>query len=281
MSDTSPTDLSSLRDPATRIWLITFGLFAVGCVVVGTLVPGPDPNRAYCLGLALGIIFAGISITCVCVSWANLPHRIPIAIFFHFALMVAFSAYVTRTGGPGTFVFIGCVTLLLLSLITQIPLWTLRTKSGYRFISEDEAEVREDSKPQFSIANVLMITTVLAVVMAMGRTLLPYLESRSGGSPRTFEWVLLFALTGIGSVIITLAGLWYMASRKRLTLIGGVSIWIGVIGAQVFQLTSLTGLYDSALFGISIHLTMGAIVWATFIALYRSGQRIRVGKHES
>lgn len=259
---------------AQRVWLVLFLVLAAGSLLIGTVVPGPDPD-VYFLGISLGFIFGGVGIVAIWFAWESLPYRVSVAIFFHFVLMTAFGFYVGRTGGPSGFILIGCATILLQSAVTQLPLWILRSRSGYRLASRDQL-TDDESKPQFSIANILVVTSVLALTMSLARLVLPEISLLSGSSTRTMQWAILFTLTGVGSVMVTLAALWYMASRRVTTLLAGFALWTVVLVAQVYQFTSVVHLEKSLMFGVSIHFTVAFTVGTMLFALYRSGRRISV-----
>ena len=262
--------------PHNRVWMVVFGVLLIFSLIVALALPGPDtPGNLPYFGAALGFIFGGVAIACVLMSWESFPYRIAMAIGIHFGLMLAFGFYVARVGGPLTFIMIGCFAILCQSLLIQIPLWLLRAKSGYRFAMADLLGDSDKSKPQFSIANILVITTGLAALMAICREAFPLMSFRTGGSSSLHaEWVLMFSLTGIGSVMVTLSGLWYLTTRLRRVWPIGVGLWLAVMAVQVFQFSRLPGNFNPWIFAASLHVTLAGSIVVTMVLLARSGRRV-------
>ena len=269
---------------ALWIWSIFAFIFTALGMVVAIATPHPATANGpamFLLGCTFGFLFGAVSILSIWTALETTRYRVYVSVFANIAIGSMFNIFVNRTGGPWSVVFIAWATLALLNVAIQGPLWFLRLRSGYQFKSHTENKVASEQKqPQFSIGQMLLLTTMVAVLIAVLKVLIPRLQlaSNGGGTSDVLSWVLLFSFWGASAAITALGALWVMSVRKAIPLVAVTLLWCGLAIASAFQTQSLGpgNLAGLVAFSVTCNVVAALMVCVPLLVLNAWGRRLEV-----
>jgi hypothetical protein len=178
-------------------------LIALGWLLIAFLDPDPPGRLGEYIGL--GFFFGTMfGLTTMAAAWTAfgpgpLVWRLPLSFLGVVMLAVAIGFNVGMNGGPrdAPLVVGGC--LLGQWLVVQLPLWGLAMGYGLRLRHRDDFSLVSDPRErQFGIRQLMIITTIVAVVFGVGRLIVPNLKFASNGEPA------IFAFLAVAAIVITL-----------------------------------------------------------------------------
>jgi len=269
---------SNIRHPAISVWIWFVVVFIALGLFVGLLLPGPGTGGAagaISIGFAFGFLFASVSLVSIWSALESFASRTVAGIVCNIGILFAFSGFVLRTGGPWEVVFAGLVAIVVLNLVVQFPLWVLRSQSGYRLV--DKQQELDSRKPQFSIGNMMALTTLFAIFFAAAKLLPDSSQSDLTPGSRAFEWLMLFGVFGLAAAANTLGALWVWSTKSLPVLAATVVIWMGLTAVAYIQIRNFApNFWESSTFAITTTLTVAASVVALLWFLDLSGRQIGV-----
>jgi hypothetical protein len=188
--------------------ILTLCCIVCGCLTVAIADPDQGSRRwQYLLvGVVLGTIYGHGTLAA---AWTVLGPgsfriRCVISILWILALAVAFRLNVGKRGGPNLEIVVMVAAFLFMQwLLAQVPLWALTKWYGVRLRDTDDSNWSIAHRPtQFGIRQLMILTAGIAVVLAIGRIVLPWLSRFV--SPRAEE-LLTFGFLTIAGVLMTLS----------------------------------------------------------------------------
>ena len=171
-------------------------LLVTSWLVLGivTLRGGADH---FVIGAVLGTMFGQ---TTLASSWAAIGPgplllRVPLSLAWTATLVIAFALNPSIGGPPAEVVFLlgGC--LLGQWLLVQVPLWWLALAHGLRLWHRSDVAVGPTRPPQFGIRQLMILTAIVAVLLGIGRAVIPALAANMHGSR---EWSIFLFLAAAG-----------------------------------------------------------------------------------
>jgi hypothetical protein len=184
-------------------FLIFFGWLIIACVKPNT----PSVPGEMLVGLVLGTIFGQVS---VAAAWCalgpfSLVRRLPLSFAWLAAIVIAFGTNIARTQNSKGFavLLVYGAAVVIQWLLVQSPIWILVARYGLRIGYQDKATTLTDhGDRQFGIRQVMILTTIVAAVLGIGRVVLGGLEGESGFA----DWksVLMMAFLVFANAIICL-----------------------------------------------------------------------------
>jgi hypothetical protein len=203
-------------------------LMSIGWLILALAWPEGSANRHLMIGLMLGTMFGH---TTVAAGWSAfgpgpLILRMPLSAAMVAMCVLIFTAsiFVRSRGEVGLgMVLAGC--LLAQWTLVQVPLWILGISYGIRMRHREDAQGEDDRRArQFGIRQLLIATTVLAVVLAIGR----FVVLNADGGIVDGE-ALIFALLGVAAVLMSLPLLMAaLLPRYSVVAVAVVSLLIAV-----------------------------------------------------
>ena len=194
----------------------------------------PDPGRGIVETIGLGYFFGTMfSHTTLAAAWnafgpGPLVWRLPLSLLWVLMLAVAIGINVALNGGPEEGALIVGACLFAQWTLLQFPLWGLSLGYGLRLrhIHDEAANPREH---QFRIRQLLIVTTIAAVIFGVGRVIVGQLGERfsiRGEAP-------IFIFLGVSAIVLSLPLLlaalmrsyWAPAVVGALVLIGLATAW--------------------------------------------------------
>jgi hypothetical protein len=137
-------------------------------------------------------------------------------------------------------------------------------------------EQTEQKRPQFSIGNMLALTTLVAIITAGGKLFIPWIQDNTASSMnQAFGFALMFLLFGVCAATTTLGALWISVTRKPIQLLIVFAIWSGLAAASALQIRSLARgtLAEATCFSVSCNLIAALMVCVPLYVLNTAGQR--------
>jgi hypothetical protein len=198
------TRLSSANLIGLALALISVGLVSIAMIPT----QGGGGNTAYeffAVGCLIGSIFGH---AVVASAWSALGPspayvRIPLAIFWCLLIWVAVVCNVQIYGGGPpeeiTVVMGACITGIWLAV--QAPYWLLRWFGRLKIAKRGDALAAAGAPPQFGILQLLIFTSIIAVIFGAGRLAFSFWPSL--GAVRGGEG-LIFAFLAVAAVVISL-----------------------------------------------------------------------------
>jgi hypothetical protein len=216
-------DLLSRR----RLWLKVGLLLLAGgwlALAASGFVFGPF-NRAI-IGLELGLAFGQATLAACWLALGTGPTwvRVATATFWVVALAVAWF-----THPNGDVLLIG-VSIGVQWLLVQAPLWVLRLARGVRIQPIEELTALDPARPQFGIRQLMVLTACVAVVLGIGRVVMPLLvhAARSGNWGEWPAFAFVVATNVVLTLPLALAALlpryWLWACGVALVFIAGATV---------------------------------------------------------
>ncbi|MCI0357381.1 MAG: hypothetical protein L0211_02715 [Planctomycetaceae bacterium] len=176
MPDTSIAALPSRIDPRIRAALWAGPVVVLALVLMAAVPPESHakPLEYFTIGVVFGTFFAQAMLAAAWTALGPLPliWRLPLSLAWLAASVVALAMNITINGPRGDYevaVVFGVVALGQW-LVAQAPLWGMAVGYGLRVRHASESSPGQDRKErQFAIRQLLIVTTIVAVVLGIGR----------------------------------------------------------------------------------------------------------------
>jgi len=144
--------------------------------------------------MALGLL--GIQ-PCLLSIWCALGAqkaiwRIPVSMGMLTLLTMTYSRVLSLDGAPLKAILVICAVVAATVGVLQIPLWIFRIKSKYAIALPLDVEP-EISASQFGISHLLFATTLAAILLAIGRVMIPD-KWNSGAMPLPWSSLIVFLI---------------------------------------------------------------------------------------
>jgi hypothetical protein len=216
---------------------------AIGWLVLAAIEPGPGNGwvEYLVIGNLIGGMFAQATLAA---AWTvlgplALVWRLPLALAWIAALIVALAINIGINGAPDEIILImsGCV--LAQWLLTQLPLWALAVFYDVRVRHQSESDQAGDlSHLQFGIRQLMILTAIVAVVLGIGRLLVANFASLFQFPGRETP---IFVFLAIAGVLMSLP-LLVAALLPRLALPATVAMLLFIALATAWELPLLSTL---------------------------------------
>ena len=250
------------------IFSIATGLFALAVVHESSV---PRSAEYVFVGFVLGTVFAQ---TTLAAAWATLgPGRFILRLVLSIAWIVSIGfAFLLSIrpgpGGKGEYEVALTITACLFAqwLLVQILLWGLRL--GYDvYLSDGENSVGNTGSRtrQFGIRQLMVFTAIVAVLLAIGRVVVPVLAGSFG---RDWNELVIFGAMAIAAVLVTLSLLLaVLLPRYALAITPIVALLIGMsTGLELSLITQLSSRVSGPGFGHVAATNIFQAVWIILIA---------------
>lgn len=175
------------------------------------------------MGYFFGSLFAHATLAAAWTAFGlgPLTLRLPLSLAWVGSLPVAIGINVETNGGPRDAVLVVGGSLLGQWLLLQLPLWGLALGFALRLRHIDEVDQAASRHLQFGIRQLLIVTAIVAVVLAIGRAVLPHMPT--AGSEMS-----IFIFLAAAAIVLTLPLLLAALMRRRAVL--GVLLALGLMG---------------------------------------------------
>jgi len=169
-----------MQSPAGRKWLHPLTLFPVATLVIALLivaavVPGPDGGGSLFVGLALGIIYACVSLLAfwTAMGGGHIAWRAPFALAGVLTVGLLAGAYIVRTNGTPPVVATCMAMLFIQWAALQAPYWLLKKMGGWRiaWAADRKCGAFDIREGQFSLYHIFLLTAGVAVLVGVARWL--------------------------------------------------------------------------------------------------------------
>lgn len=194
----------------------------------------PDPGRGLSETLGLGYFFGSMfAHTTLAAAWnafgpGPLVWRLPLSLVWVTMLGLAIGINVGLNGGPDEAALVIGGLLGLQWLLLQFPFWGLALGYGLRLRHIDD-EGTDPREHQFQIRQLLIVTTIVAIVFGIGRAIIVATGENinfRGEAP-------IFIFLAVAAIVLTLPLLlaalmrsyWFPAVLVALVLIGLATAW--------------------------------------------------------
>jgi hypothetical protein len=205
---------------------------------IGIVTIKPTGPATISLGFFFGSVFAHAALAAAWMVLGPLRfiYRAPLSLIWLMMLAVGVWLNIAINGGPqgAALIFAGCSfgqwTLVVASLAIT------RTIFGFKLQHSDEDQPDAlERQFQFGIRQLLMVTSIVAVVLGIGRASMPFLSQHlefPGGRETS-----IFTFLGIAAVLVTLPLM--IATLMQRWAILGVAITLSLIGLATYWELSL------------------------------------------
>lgn len=185
-------------------------VLAVALIVAGLTSIAIMPTRGgggrtaleyLAVGSLFGLIF-GHSV--VASAWSALGPgpaliRIPLAVFWCLLVWIAVTINLTiwKNGPREEIMVVMGLCISGIWLVGQTPYWLLRAFGQLKIARRDQSSAAADAPPQFGIGQLLIFTTIIALIFGAGRiafSLFPVLETVRGGEAMVFFFLAVAAV---------------------------------------------------------------------------------------
>jgi hypothetical protein len=218
-----------LSRPYRIVWWIAPFLL-LNWVLIAVL--NPDGGRGIRETLSIGFFFGSLfAHTTLAAAWtalgpAPLVWRLPLSLLWVFSLAIAIQINILTNGGPDEGAVLVGACLFGQWLLMQIPLWTIALVFGAHLRHTDYLQSAFDPRErQFGIRQLIVVTTIVAVVFGCGRLIVPQLAEHltftRGEAP-------IFIFLGVAAVTLTLPLL--LAALMENYTTAGVVVVLVLIG---------------------------------------------------
>ena len=175
--------------------------------IVLALLDGLGLNRSTSgEGTALGLAFGQATVLGVWAAWGPLRMAVRFPVACGWAIVVGFALVIKMGPPPNDFLFavlLICGAMLVQMILVQLPLWVMRARHSLRMLAPTEqvAPLRR-AEYQFGIRQLLILTTGVAVILALGRWIFSAnnLEELAGN----WESVIAVSIIVISNSLLTL-----------------------------------------------------------------------------
>jgi hypothetical protein len=258
---------------------------ALGFVALCSIafVPPEFPRVPELVGFCfiLGTMYTQVTLAAAWMAFGPLPFlwRLPLSLASVASLILAFGVNLSLYDGPGWELIIvlgGC--LLAQWLIAQVPLWGLGLAYGVRVLHPSQLQRQPDPRErQFGIRELLIFTTIIGVILGLGRALV-------ANMPRTVgvdHAVGIFAFLSVAAILLSMplliAGLLPHYWRRAIAI--GLLV---IVAATIGELPLLNSTVGPAGGPDASHLALinaftSAWVLVYIVVIRRAGYRLGIG----
>jgi len=188
-----------------RVFLWVGPFIFANWLLVAVLKPdaGRGLTETVSIGFFLGTLFAHAALAAAWTALGPGPlvWRLPLSLVWIFLLAVAIQFNTVINGGPKGVALVVGACLFGEWLLLQIPLWTIALAFGAHLRHNTKAPAFDPRERQFGIRQLIIVTTIVAVVFGAGRLAVPqmaeHLELTKGEGP-------IFVFLGVAAVILAL-----------------------------------------------------------------------------
>lgn len=190
-----------MSDRRNLIWFCGTPLIVLGLLLLVFL-----PHRYFehlVIGYLLGTIFGQTTLAAAWTSFGPLPllWRLPLSLLWLLALAVGLACNLGGGGPDFGVILVIAACMVGQFLFLQLPFWALALTSGRRLRYCDASSFRPDPKEtQFGIRQLMVFTTIVAVVLGVGRFTVTYLlaiPNLEGETP-------IFIFLAVAAIVVTL-----------------------------------------------------------------------------
>jgi hypothetical protein len=183
--------------------------------------PGTGISETVGLGYFFGSLFGHATLAAAWTSFGPAPlvWRLPLSLFWVSMVAIGIGINVGLNGGPDEALLVVGACLFAQWAILQFPLWGLALGYGLRLRHIDDVG-SDPREHQFGIRQLLIVTTIVAVVFAIGRFIVGLLGENvniRGEAP-------IFIFLAVAAIVLTLPLLlaalmrWYSTAAVIVTL---------------------------------------------------------------
>src|SRR5262245_41261232 len=198
--------------------------------------------------LLAGTLFGNAALAAAWTAFGPTPlvWRLPLSLIWVIMQSVAIAVSLHLNGGPpNDHIFFGAV-LLIQWLLLQFPLWAVALGFGVHLRHSGEIDGNSNAVRQFGIRQLVIVTTIMSGVFAVGRVIVPTLVApQSIGSAD----IAVFGFLMFTEVVLTL--LLLLAALLRRMMVAAVSLALAFICAATFVEVPLLGSLSG--FGPRVH----------------------------
>jgi hypothetical protein len=221
-----------------RLAVAAVAVIGTGCALLALFRPAP--NGEVVVGLLLGTMFGQATLAAgwTCFGVTPWPWRVGAAVIWLSLLVLSLAAKIRWPSVPSEVV--GAMALCLAGqwILVQAPLWVLAV--AYRLKLRERGIAPAGSSPrQYGLKQLLIFTTVVAVLLGIGRVAVPALAARLNFSGVLPFFIFLAAAAILMTVPLLLAALLpkisSIATIGMLILIALVTMYEGTVLETVFQ----------------------------------------------
>ena len=231
------------------------------------------------IGLILGTLFAQISLTA---AWCALGPgsfflRVPLSLMAASLTGLAMAAFTFKSSGGNEFWLFAALTLAGW-LLLQPPLWLVSCVLKFSVRLPDQQSSGRVAPAQFTLAQMLLWTLGVALVLAIGRMALRDFQIRDSHIWRGEDLAILFVLLGLNFLLampVILAVLRFTTSVLVLLLVVGWSLMLGVVECICLMVIGGNIPGDAVVLILLMNLIHGFLLGGTLFALTAVGYRLR------
>ena len=266
-----------MSDRRNLIWLCATPLIAAGLLLL-VLLDGSNPGPVV-PGYIWGTLFAHTTLAAAWTAFGPLPllWRLPLSLLWLLALTAALACnlgvHASSANAPIEFVVVVAACLAAQFAFLQLPFWGLVLTYGMRLrYCEATSQPPDPRETQFGIRQLLIFTTIVAVVLGMGRFAVTYLPSFAGNDDATPTLIFLAVVGIVVTLPLIIAAL---LPRFAVPAVGVVLVLIGLLTAYELPLLNKFksgGIQDNLIF-VYINGFTAAWILAVILIVRTSGYR--------
>lgn len=262
-------------------------VYVIGSAGLIAILPS-EPNRAYVSEyLLVAILFGSLFGQTTSASiWASLGTgyhwvRLILALGWFFLLLFGTTLLMARMNGPdGTMLIVVAGTMLLQSLLIQVPLWCWRSIAGLRLVVPQERVADDSERVQFGIAHMMFFTAMVALVLGVGQAMIRWLGTDAS---RVSDGLPIFLYLGASAILVSLpVAVASLLDRHWVPALLVALVFVMLVTGLAFPLMVAMGLDRNGpnfYHVISINLSVTTQVLAYSLGLRFFGHRLTMGKN--
>jgi hypothetical protein len=248
---------------------------SVGWLLMALVDPdaGAGQGEYVGLGYLFGTMFAHTTLAAGWLAFGPTPLllRLPGSAAWVAALLCALAINLKRYGGPGEVATLMACCLLAQWFVVQLPLWMLAIGYGLRLQHRDHSSrIPGPCDRQFGIRQVMTLTAIVAILLGIGRLVLPPLAESlnvEGEAP-------IFIFLGVAAIVVTvpllLAAL--VPHRTLLTVVGVMTILAVATALELPLLNAVHSLRGGPNLGHFIGINAFTAAWILgVVGIFRFG----------
>jgi hypothetical protein len=276
-SAVQPTPLPPPPSPLEQRWPLLAGVLAMHLVASLAITFFLRVNDNEDVGLMLGVLFGQITLIAVGTAWAPAPFFVRLASGLVLTTFVALTlgALILRDSGEEESALMFGVVLFAQWLASQAPLWFARAAWGQRIVApHQEPPGIPGRELQFGLAQLLMLTTLVAAIFGFARWLFsPQAVTNVG------DWWEFAALIGLFTIFNTLGPaptIWAVFARHPGVWLALAALYLtGVAMAEAFAFQAVLGGGSDLSIFAWINAALFFVVAATLLAFRACGFRLQ------
>lgn len=237
-----PRDVPTTRNHSHRGMLALIGL---GLLVVLLLCLAPSSGSIWLAGMVWGTLYGHFVAAGFVLAThdGRLTQRLTVTSVWLATLIVSFFLAATISSKrieEATMVSIMTTIIGVgVSLSTALSLWSIRRVFGLRVVRASDEDIRDPGRHQFSIRQLLFITTIIAGLLGLGRALIQPLLNASF-LRQEVTTILILSLIGL-TAVLTQAPNWLalLSPSRWLFRLLVTLVFTAAIDVAEFQLLSM------------------------------------------